>query len=128
PKDLPSPAWGRTGSVGGQSVAPIDQEQVTVQAGTYKAWVVGWHKGVDNKIWVVTSMPFPVKGIVYADVTQGQPPPQYVFELLETGNSQTSPDFLNKISTEINVTGKCTTDDTSAVHDSLNTDSNSMVM
>ncbi len=128
PKDLPSPAWGRTGSVGGQAVAPVDQEQVTVQAGTYKAWVVGWHKGVDNKIWVVTSMPFPVKGIVYTDVTQPPPPPQYVFELLETGNSQTSPEFLNRASTPIAGAGICPTDDTSAVHDSLNTDSNSMVI
>jgi hypothetical protein len=128
PKDLPSPAWGRTGSVGGQSVAPVDQEQVTVQGGTYKAWVVGWHKGVDNKIWVVTSMPFPVKGIVYADVTQGQPPPQYVFELLETGNSQTQPQFLNRVSSVIAGSGICPTDDTSAVHDSINTDTSSMII
>jgi len=101
---------------------------VTVQGGTYKAWVVGWHKGVDNKIWVVTSMPFPVKGIVYADVTQGQPPPQYVFELLETGNGQTPPQFLNRVSSAIAGSGICPTDDTSAVHDSINTDTSSMII
>jgi len=131
PKDLPSPAWGRTGSVGGQSVGPIDQEQVTVQGGTYKAWVVGWHKGVDNKIWVVTSMPFPVKAAVYADVTQitqGTPPPQYVLELLETGNSQTPPPFLNVQSTLIAAGATCPTDDTSAVHHSINTDTSSMII
>src|SRR5579864_3126414 len=101
PKDFSYPAWGRTGSVGGQSVGPIDQEQVTVQAGTYKAWLIGWHKGVDDKLWVVPSMPFPVKAAVYADVTQGTPPPQFTFELLETGNSQTPPSFLNVSSTAI---------------------------
>ena len=128
PKDFSYPAWGRTGSVGGGTVGPKDQEQVTVQGGSYKAWVIGWHKGVDNKIWVVPNIPFPVKGIVYTDVTQGQPPPQYVFELLETGNSQTSPEFLNRISSSIAGSGICPTDDTSAVHDSINTDSSSMII
>jgi len=104
---------------------------VTVQAGTYKAWVVGWHKGVDNKIWVVPSMPFPVKAAVYADVTQitqGTPPPQYLIELLETGNSQTPPPFLNVQSTLIDGGAPCPTDDTSAVHNSINTDTNSMII
>ncbi|TSA18502.1 MAG: hypothetical protein D4R72_01950 [Nitrosopumilales archaeon] len=128
PKDFGYPAWGRTGSVGGGTVGPKDQEQVTVQGGTYKAWVIFFHKGVDNKIWVVPNMPFPVKGIVYADVTQGQPPPQYVFELLETGNSQTPPAFLNRSSSAIAGSGICPTDDTSAVHDSINTDTSSMII
>jgi len=130
PKRFDFPAWGRTGSVGGQSVGPIDQEQVTVQAGSYKAWVIGWHKGVDNKIWVVPSMPFPVKAAVYADIAQGQPPPQFTFELLETGNSQTPPPFLNRIISPQPGGGNatCPTDDTSAVHNSINTDTSSMIV
>ncbi|MGI0026939.1 MAG: hypothetical protein ACREAD_03775 [Nitrosopumilaceae archaeon] len=128
PKALDSPSWGRTGSVGGQSVASVGQEQVTVQGGTYKAWIIGWHKGVDNKIWVVPNLPFPVKGIVYTDVTQGTPPPQYVFELLETGNSRTQPQFLNRVSSQIAGAGICPTDDTSAVHQSVNTDTSSMIV
>ena len=128
PKDFSYPAWGRTGSVGGQSVGPIDQEQVTVQGGTYKAWLIGWHKGVDNKIWVVPSMPFPVKAAVYADVTQGSPPPQFIIELLETGNSQTQPSFLDVKSSAIAGAGICPTDDTSAVHQSINTDTSSMII
>ncbi|HMK32509.1 MAG TPA: hypothetical protein VK431_02665, partial [Nitrosopumilaceae archaeon] len=128
PKSFNYPAWGRTGSVGGQSVGPTGEEQVTVHGGSFKAWVIGWHKGVDNKIWVVPNMPFPVKGIVYTDVTSGQPPPQYVFELLETGNSQTPPEFLNRISSTIVGAGTCPTDDTSAVHDSINTDTSTMII
>jgi hypothetical protein len=128
PKDFGYPAWGRTGSVGGQSVGPIDQEQVTVQGGSYKAWLIGWHKGVDNKIWVIPNMPFPVKAIVYTDVTQGTPPPQYKFELLDTGNSQTPPAFLNRGSTETTPVGTCPTNDTSAVHNSVNTDTGSLIV
>ena len=128
PKDFSYPAWGRTGSVGGGTVGPKDQEQVTVQGGSYKAWVIGWHKGVDNKIWVVPSMPFPVKAIVYADVTQGTPPPQFVLELLETGNSQTQPPFLNRQSTSTAAGATCPANDTSAVHNSINTDTRSMII
>ncbi len=128
PKDFSYPAWGRTGSVGGQSVGPISQEQVTVQGGTYKAWIIGWHKGVDNKLWVVPGMPFPVKAIVYTDVTTGSPPPQFNIELLETGNSQTQPQFLSRSSTAIAGAGMCPTNDTSAVHNSTNTDTSSMII
>jgi hypothetical protein len=128
PKAFNVPAWGRTGSVGGQSVGPIDQEQVTVQGGTFNAWVIGWHKGVDNKIWVVPSIPFPVKGIVYTDVTQGTPPPQFTLELLETGNSQTPPAFLNRASSSITGGATCPANDTSEVHNSVNTDTSSIIV
>ncbi len=128
PKAFNVPAWGRTGSVGGQSVGPLNQEQVTVQGGSFKAWLIGWHKGVDNKIWVVPEMPFPVKGIVYTDVTSGQPPPQYVFELLETGNSASQPKFLDRTSTSPPGSGGNCPTDTSAVHETTNTDTNAMII
>ena len=69
----------------------MKQEQVTVQAGTYNAWIIGWHKGVDNKIWVVPNMPFPVKAETWVDSMSGKPPSLFTFELLETGNSKTEP-------------------------------------
>ncbi|MDH2906799.1 MAG: hypothetical protein PXX83_01745 [Candidatus Nitrosotalea sp.] len=99
PKTFDVPAWGRTGSVGGQSVGPIDHETVTVGAGTFDTWVIGWHKGVDNKIWIDSSIPFPVKAIVYVDVTTGVPPPDYSLELLKMGNSSTEPSVLDISST-----------------------------
>ncbi len=73
---------------------PIGQENLTVQAGTFNVWIIAWHKGVDNKIWIAADLPFPVKALVYSDVKSGQPTPQYVFELLETGNRQTLPHFF----------------------------------
>ena len=131
PKTFDVPAWGRTGSVGGQSVGPIDQEKVTVGAGTYNAWVLGWHKGVDNKIWVDPSVPFPVKAVVYVDVTTGAPPPDYTLELLKIGNSQTEPSMLEQSSTgqEV-VNAQCTQPnmEQDSVHQTATTDSSSMIV
>jgi hypothetical protein len=131
PKDFNVPAWGRSASVGGQSVGPLNQEQVTVQAGTFNTWVIGWHKGIDNKIWVDQTLPFPVKAQVYVDVTQGTPPPDNSLELLEKGNSQTEPKFLQVTPTTIaTVNANCQKLDmqNDAVHDSKTTDSGSMVI
>lgn len=92
---LGSPSWGRTGSVGGQSVGNMGQQSVTVQAGTYQTWILGWHKDVDNMIWVAPNLAFPVKAIVYTDVTSGVPPPDFTLELIQQGNNSTEPSFLN---------------------------------
>lgn len=131
PKSFDVPAWGRTGSVGGQSVGPIGSEKITVGAGTFDTQVVGWHKGVDNKIWIDPSIAFPVKAIVYVDVTTGTPPPDYTLELLKMGNSQTEPELLQVSSTaNTAVSSKCDTIDMEqdSIHKSVTTDSDSMVV
>lgn len=131
PKTFDVPAWGRTGSVGGQSVGPIDQEKVSVGAGTFNTWVLGWHKGVDNKIWVDPNIPFPVKAVVYVDVTTGAPPPDYTLELLKMGNSQTEPSFLGQSSTgTVTVNTLCTQPnmEQDSVHQTATTDSSSMIV
>jgi plastocyanin len=129
PKTFNVPAWGRTGSVGGQSVGPVSHEKVTVGAGTFDTYVLGWHKGVDNKIWVDSSVPFPVKAVVYVDVTTGVPPPDYTLELLKMGNSPTEPDVLKMSSTNISTTSaQCEQPDMEqdSVHLVTTTDSSSM--
>jgi hypothetical protein len=133
PKSFDVPAWGRTGSVGGQSVGPTTQQKVTVQAGTFNTWVLGWHKGVDNMIWVDPSVPFPVKAKVYVDIASGgSPPPDYTLDLLKMGNSQTEPDFLKTIysTTTAGVNAACDTPnmEQDSVHDTLTTDSGSMIV
>lgn len=131
PKTFDVPAWGRTGSVGGQSVGPINHEKVTVGAGTFDTWVIGWHKGVDNKIWIDSSIPFPVKAIVYVDVTTGIPPPDYTLELLKMGNSSTEPDILNISSTaNAQYSTRCEVPDMeqNSIHDTVTTDSSSMIV
>jgi len=131
PKTFDVPAWGRTGSVGGQSVGPVDHEKVTVGAGTFDTYVLGWHKGVDNKIWVDSSVPYPVKAVVYVDVTTGVPPPDYTLELLKTGNSQAEPDIFTASSTaHVNFSPQCDTPnmEQDSVHQTTTTDSSSMIV
>jgi hypothetical protein len=128
---LGSPSWGRTGSVGGQSVSSMGQQTVTVQGGTFHTWVLGWHKGVDNQIWIDPALSFPVKAIVYTDVTSGIPPPDYNLELLQQGNSQTEPTFLNVTSSGlVGINPNCPAPDmvNDSVHDTKTTDSGSMVV
>jgi plastocyanin len=131
PKTFDVPAWGRTGSVGGQSVGPVSHEKVTVKAGTFDTYVLGWHKGVDNKIWVDSSVPFPVKAVVYVDVTSGAPPPDYTLDLLTMGNNQAEPDFLKISSTSnVGVNAQCDVPnmEQDSVHDTTTTDSSSLIV
>lgn len=131
PKTFNVPAWGRTGSVGGQSVGPVSHEKVTVGAGTFDTYVLGWHKGIDNKIWVDSSVPFPVKALVYVDVNTGTPPPDYTLELLKMGNSPTEPDVLKGPSTNaVSTSALCDQPnmEQDSVHQVTTTDSSSMVV
>jgi len=126
-----SPSWGRTGGVGGQSVGSMGQHQVTVQGGTFQTWILGWSKGVTNQIWVAPELAFPVKAIVYADVTSGVPPPAYTLELLQQGNSQTEPSFLNVQSSSIaGANANCPAPDmeNDSVQNSQTTSTGSMVV
>ncbi|HEY3527365.1 MAG TPA: hypothetical protein VGK47_14305 [Nitrososphaeraceae archaeon] len=80
--------WGKIGSIGGSPVNPGGAAKVTVPAGTYDTTVITYHKGVDNRIWVNSELPYPVKAETYADVTTGNPPIQYVYDLQATGQGQ----------------------------------------
>lgn len=112
PKDFDAPAWGKIGSIGGMQVGPTGvKEAVTVSAGVFDTYVIGWHKATDNKIWVKPGFPFPVKALTFVDVTAGTIPVQYQFELLEYGNSASPPDFLEKASTPTATEGQCPPDD-----------------
>src|SRR5919107_1480846 len=80
--------WGKIGSIGGSPVNPGGAAKVTVPAGTFDTTVIGYHKGVDNRIWVNRDLPYPIKAETYADVTTGNPPIQYVYDLQATGQGQ----------------------------------------
>jgi hypothetical protein len=80
--------WGKIGSIGGSPVNPGGAAKVTVPAGSYDTTVITYHKGVDNRIWVNSDLPYPVKAETYADVTTGNPPIQYVYDLQATGQGQ----------------------------------------
>lgn len=96
PQDFAAPAWGKIGSIGGMEVGPRGvQETISVGAGVFDTHLIGWHKGVDNKIWVKDNFPFPIKAITFVDVSAGTIPVQFEFELLEYGNTANPPDFLD---------------------------------
>ncbi|MGI0016158.1 MAG: hypothetical protein ACREBU_22280, partial [Nitrososphaera sp.] len=95
PLSLTAANWGKTGSIGGPPVNPSGTEKVSFvgaqdlcQADSCDSTLILWHKGVDSKVWIVNEFPYPVKALAYVDVTTGQPPIQFAFELLETGTGQ----------------------------------------
>ena len=97
PKDFRNPMWGSSGFWCVPSFGPIGQDKVTVKAGTFDTWKIGWHAGGDSTIWVAPNLPFPVKGVIYNGCL-GMPGILLVFdlELLETGNILTEPQFLHR--------------------------------
>jgi hypothetical protein len=84
-QSLSAPYWGKIASIGGSPIAPGGSAKVTVPAGTFDTKVITYHKGVDNSIWINKDLPYPVKAQTFADVTTGNPPVQYAFDLLATG-------------------------------------------
>jgi hypothetical protein len=95
PLSLTAGSWGKTGSIGGSEIRPSGSERISFagaqdvcQAESCDTTLIQWHKGVDSKIWIVNEFPFPVEALTYVDVTTGNAPIQFAFELLETGTGQ----------------------------------------
>lgn len=95
PLSLNDANWGKIASIGGQEIKPMGTEKVSFagaqdlcQADSCDATLIQWRKGVDSKVWIFNEFPFPVKAEAYADVTTGQQPIQFKFELLETGTGR----------------------------------------
>jgi hypothetical protein len=100
PKEFKAASWGKIGNIGGEQVIPMASETITVRAGTWDTVQVGWKTGGTlNKVWLVDGFPFPIKATTYTHVSEGIPPTEYDFELLEyRENVQESP-FTGIIST-----------------------------
>jgi hypothetical protein len=95
PQALSAQSWGRIAAIGGAEIKPTGTENVAFAGAmdvcgkpSCDATVITWHKGVDNKIWIVNEFPFPVKAETFAEVASGQAPPLFRFELLATGTGQ----------------------------------------
>jgi hypothetical protein len=87
-QSLTAPYWGKIASIGGSPISPSGKATVTEPAGTFDTTVITWHKGVDNNIWIKDNLPYPVKAKTFADITTGNPPIQFAFDLLATGQGQ----------------------------------------
>ena len=93
PKAFKDVSWGKIGNIGGEQVIPMALETITVPAGTWDTVQVGWRTGgTENKVWIVDDFPFPIKAKTFTHVSEGIPPTEYEFELLEyRENEQVSP-------------------------------------
>ncbi len=93
PKEFTAKSWGKIGNIGGEQVIPQSIETVTVPAGTWETVQVGWKTGgASSKVWIVDDFPFPIKAKTFTHVSEGIPPIEYEFTLLEyKENVQTSP-------------------------------------
>jgi len=87
--------WGVIAQIGGSPIDVVNQEKVQFGAAqkvcgadSCASSVVGWHKGVDSKIWVLAGFPYPVKADTFVSVSSGKPPTQFKFQLLDTGTGQ----------------------------------------
>lgn len=95
PLSLNAGSWGKIAAIGGAEIKPASAEKISFQgaqdvchADSCDTTLILWHKGVDHKIWIVNEFPFPVKAETFVDVTTGQPPIQFAFELLKVGTGQ----------------------------------------
>ena len=90
-QSLTAQNWGKIASIGGSPISPTGKASITTPAGTFDTTTILFHKGVDNTIWIKDGFPYPIKAQTYADTTTGNPPTQYAFELLATGQGQPKP-------------------------------------
>jgi hypothetical protein len=95
PLSLKAGSWGKIAAIGGAEIKPAGNEKVSFQgaqdvcqAASCDTTLISWHKGVDNKIWIVNEFPFPVKAETFAEDATGGSVTQFKFELLKVGTGQ----------------------------------------
>lgn len=100
PKAFSATSWGKIGNIGGEQVLPQAIETVTVPAGTWETVQIGWKTGgASSKVWIVDDFPFPIKAKTFTHVSEGIPPPEYEFTLLEYRENVESSPFVGIVST-----------------------------
>jgi len=85
PKAFNLPSWGKIANIGGQQVKPTSVETVSVPAGTFSdSILITWYTGgYLSKVWLIDEFPFPIKAETFTHVSEGIPPPEYQFQLLD---------------------------------------------
>ena len=127
PKDFRLPSWGKIANIGGEQVAPIGLQTISVPSGEYDTIVVGWKSGgKTSHIWVVDEFPFPVKATTYEHVTEGAPPLEYRFELYKYEENVSTDPFTNFTDTEQKKADAGCPDSAPVVKTVENTNTNSM--
>ncbi|RMW37245.1 MAG: peptidase [Nitrosopumilus sp.] len=94
PKAFSATSWGKIGNIGGEQVRPMKIETITISSGTWDTVQMGWRTGGQtSKVWIVDEFPFPVKAHTLTHVSEGIPPAEYKFELLDYKENVTTSPF-----------------------------------
>ncbi len=95
PKDFSSPSWGKIANIGGEQILPTTIERVVVPAGTWDDAVrIDWRTGgYKSSVWIVDDFPFPIKAHTLTHVSEGIPPTEYNFKLLDYKQGVTQSPF-----------------------------------
>ena len=100
PKNFDAVSWGKIGNIGGEQVLPSGLETITVPAGTWETVLISWKTGGSHSyVWIVDDFPFPIKAHTLTHVSEGIPPPEYIFELLKYEQYVQQSPFKDVIST-----------------------------
>ena len=84
PKEFRANSWGKIGNIGGEQVLPLSVENIKVAGQEWEAIKIGWKTGGRmSEVILVDNFPFPIKAHTFTHVSEGIPPPEYIFELLE---------------------------------------------
>jgi len=96
PKEFSAKSWGKIGNIGGEQVIPTALQTITVHAGTFDTVLISWKTGgYRSNVWIVDNFPFPIKAETYTHVSEGIPPPEYRFQLLEYKEGVTEDPFAD---------------------------------
>jgi len=94
------PSWGKIANIGGQQIRPTEIQTIEVPGGTFESVLITWKTGgALNKVWVVDDFPFPVKAKTFTHVSEGIPPREYEFILLEYKENVQENPFSKVVST-----------------------------
>ncbi|MGH1521777.1 MAG: peptidase [Nitrosopumilus sp.] len=101
PKEFSAKSWGKIGNIGGEQVIPTALETITTPAGVWDTILVAWKTGgYSSSVWIVDGFPFPIKAQTYTHVSEGIPPPEYQFTLLDYQENVLESPFTNVVPTE----------------------------
>ncbi len=102
PKEFSDKSWGKIGNIGGEQVIPTAVEDVTVPEGTFESVLITWKTGgYTSKVWIVDGFPFPVKAETWTHVSEGIPPPEYQFRLLDYQENVQDDPFAHLIPSDV---------------------------
>ncbi|MDX1533640.1 MAG: peptidase, partial [Nitrosopumilaceae archaeon] len=97
PRKFSAPSWGKIGNIGGEQILPkqIVPNGLNVPGGYFDEVIqVGWRTGgANSEIYIVDNFPFPIKASTWTHVSEGIPPQEYRFELLNYQENVTTDPF-----------------------------------